>query len=677
MSEKYSAAERLLNLIFALQSASETVGISRNSIRKTVRGYQEPATAAAFERMFERDKAQLKELNVPLVVINPDGPNDEVAYRIAGGKTGNGELYLTPVETGLLQLASRVWQSRSDQHEAALGLTKLRAAGEYRPEVDVTLPFEARLPAAGPHLGPLTAAADQRIAVQFKYTAANQSVETPLSTRRVQPWKTFTQENAWYLVGWDLDREQTRIFALGRIKGHIDLISEPGSYTKPDDIDRFTEFYVDEDTETVRLQISPGRMQQLQRHVRSLKLLEPGEQKHTVEVQVSAVLSLVYRLASYGRDAVVVQPKNVRELAIEALEHAVKLDQAPQLTETQLSELQAEIPVTKRKVSVGKSTSGRLTRMLSLLSYAKNFPEGVSMADLATYYEVSEQEIVDDVNILWCSGLPGKSGEYPPETMIEIDEGLYERSLLHVTDTQELDRPIPLSPSEAISLIAALQVLQELAEQSGNEDSVATITALLDKLRTYTGAQGESLEIRVNSHVPDQITAAVGQGVQQAKQLETVYVNARGEVSNRRLDPISLTSIGNHTYLRAWCHLTGEARNFRLDRFNEVEVLDSDVEVRDAGAGRLLDWDPLDLVGVEFAREARWVAESPFARAVQDLPDGAFRVLLSVVDPAWLESLLLSTAQHVRAISHLQYAANAALGAREALRNYSQQPVAP
>ena len=121
--QPYSKAERLLNLLMALRGTR--VGLDREHIRTVVRGYSRDASPEAFERMFERDKDELRAMGVPVVTLT-DASGVVTGYRIEGDWTLP-PLDLTRGELALLGLAARVWQ-RADLAPAALNaLRKVEA----------------------------------------------------------------------------------------------------------------------------------------------------------------------------------------------------------------------------------------------------------------------------------------------------------------------------------------------------------------------------------------------------------------------------------------------------------------------------------------------------------------------------------------------------------------------
>lgn len=73
-------AERLVNLTMALLETRRP--LSKDEIFTNVAGYS--GTPEAMERMFERDKDDLRELNIEILVEAKDKYfDDEVGYRIA------------------------------------------------------------------------------------------------------------------------------------------------------------------------------------------------------------------------------------------------------------------------------------------------------------------------------------------------------------------------------------------------------------------------------------------------------------------------------------------------------------------------------------------------------------------------------------------------------------------
>ena len=70
MAERVERTERLLNLVIALMGTQRAM--ARSAIRAQVPGYASAASDAAFERMFERDKDELRSMGVPIETVADD-----------------------------------------------------------------------------------------------------------------------------------------------------------------------------------------------------------------------------------------------------------------------------------------------------------------------------------------------------------------------------------------------------------------------------------------------------------------------------------------------------------------------------------------------------------------------------------------------------------------------------
>jgi len=211
-------AERLVNLVLCLLSTRQFLTAER--IRTAVPGYEpDDGTARAdeaFKRMFERDKAELRELGIPLETGRTSIFDVEEGYRIARRDYELPEVSLEPDEAAAVGLAARLWQSAELADAARGALLKLRAGG-----VDVeparTLDVEPRLDAAEEALHPCLDAVQAGRAVRFAYRKPNGSE----SDRQVEPWGVVSWRGRWYLVGHDRDRGAPRCFRLSRVLGAV------------------------------------------------------------------------------------------------------------------------------------------------------------------------------------------------------------------------------------------------------------------------------------------------------------------------------------------------------------------------------------------------------------------------------------------------------------------------
>ena len=118
---------------------------------------------------------------------------------------------------------------------------------------------------------------------------------------------------------------------------------------------------------------------------------------------------------------------------------------------------------------MSETATDRLARMLALVPYISRRP-GVAIAELATEFGVSRQQIGADLDLLMVCGLPG----YYPDDLIDVvldDDG----GTVAIAFDAGIERPVRLTADEAFALTVALRALAELP---GLVDAEAVHSAL-------------------------------------------------------------------------------------------------------------------------------------------------------------------------------------------------------
>jgi proteasome accessory factor B len=312
--------ERLLNLVICLVSTRSW--LTKEQIRAAVPQYADCASTEAFDRMFERDKEDLRELGVPLVTGSHSAWfDDEQGYRIDRGAYALPDLEFTPEELAVLGLASRVWQQASLAGPAARALVKLKALGVQTDEESL-VGVEPRVRAAEPAFEPLYAATRDRTAVTFAYRARGGAA----SNRRLEPWVLTSRGGHWYVVGHDLDRGARRSFRLSRIEGPVRRVGPAGAYAVPEGLDPGELVLpptepVDERVAVLR--VRTGRAVLLRARAVPVDAAAP-QGWDAVGVVVGDVRELAHELAGYGPDVTVVGPQDLREQVVRVLRGALE-----------------------------------------------------------------------------------------------------------------------------------------------------------------------------------------------------------------------------------------------------------------------------------------------------------------------------------------------------------------
>ena len=293
-----SAEERVMDLILALANTRRFM--TKQQIRESVNGYNTKSDDRAFERMFERDKDLLRQLGIPLVVERGTF-DDDVGYRIDLAAYRM-DLELTAQEIGLLSLAREVFASSTWRSAAARAVTKVRGLG---PAAALDAPLTALdLAVAGEQLDTLVQATAARREVRFVYSP----LHGPAAERRVLPWQVVAQHRAWYLIGFDQDRAAQRAFKLSRIVGEV-AVGEERAYEVPAQFATRPAPDVD-----IALAVRPGRATELRRRGNFQRTIQSddGETRDLIALRAPLDAPLVEELASYGPDAVVLAPPELR-----------------------------------------------------------------------------------------------------------------------------------------------------------------------------------------------------------------------------------------------------------------------------------------------------------------------------------------------------------------------------
>ncbi|MQY14005.1 Protein PafB [Streptomyces sp. RB5] len=219
-------AERLMNLALCLLATNRP--LTKRELRGSIEAYIEaggfpgrPSDAAgdeAFNRMFERDKDDLRELG--LIIETVESLDGDTGYLARRDSNRLPPITLDAEEAAALGVAAKVWQHARLAGAASGALQKLRAAG--MPVADVPYgehsAIEPRIPAREAAFEPLMLACRDRRPVVFDYRKA--SAARP-EQRHVEPWQLECWRGQWYLAGWDRDRAAERVFRLSRITGRV------------------------------------------------------------------------------------------------------------------------------------------------------------------------------------------------------------------------------------------------------------------------------------------------------------------------------------------------------------------------------------------------------------------------------------------------------------------------
>jgi proteasome accessory factor B len=320
-------SERLLNLLITLLVSRSYV--TKDRIRSVVEQYADAADGA-FEKMFERDKEELRSLGIPIEVGYLDKAfDDDPGYRIERSAFELPEISLEPDEAAVLGLAARVWQHAGLASATTDAIVKLKAAGVSvdRTALNVAQP---QLAVEEPTFEAFWSATQSRTPVTFGYRGAG---SPEAGVRHLQPWGVASYRGRWYAVGLDTDRGEPRLFRLSRVEGEARPDGKPGAFEVPEDTDlRALTAHLAPDTgdQTARLRVRPGAALGLRRHAQPVGAASgSGDGWDEVEVGYGRTDAMVDELLGYGADVVVEGPEELRERVVTRLREVAQQSTEP------------------------------------------------------------------------------------------------------------------------------------------------------------------------------------------------------------------------------------------------------------------------------------------------------------------------------------------------------------
>jgi proteasome accessory factor C len=277
--------------------------------------------------------------------------------------------------------------------------------------------------------------------------------------------------------------------------------------------------------------------------------------------------------------------------------------------------------------------------MLRVVPYAVRNP-GARLSELSRLFDVPEPELVQDLNLLFVTGLP----PYGPGDLVEVE---IEDGRVWISMADHLSRPVRLTRDEGLSLAlratallgtpgvpeadALESALRKLEEGLGEE----ALGGLAGRVEASSPAEGDTADGAL-------ATARAAAAAHERLRIEYYSAN-RDEVTERTIEPEHVFAALGHWYVVAWDSDADGERMFRTDRIRRAERTGERFEPRGlAGAGRpLYSRTEQDVpVRLRLSPQARWVEEYYEIEASSESGDG-LDVVLPTKDLAWVAKLLL------------------------------------
>ena len=307
-------SERLVNLTIALLATKRW--LTKSQIFSSIDGYE--GELDAMERMFERDKDDLRNLGITIEVGTFDPLfEDEVGYRIRPESYTAKLESITPREISLISLATQAWKGAVLDSAALSALVKLRSLG-IDSDIDSIPAMAPNVPHSDSNFLVIINAIANRHVISFSYLNADYK----LQERVLEPYGVGTKSGLWYVAGLDLDRQEQRLFRLDRVESEIKQQGRSSAYEIPDS---FTMSDLLESPDKDKLAIIKVRRGKAHLLRAKAEAIQEGEEWSVVNIPYSDGSQLLGDVLWHGDDAIILEPEDLRDSAITALQEIAEL----------------------------------------------------------------------------------------------------------------------------------------------------------------------------------------------------------------------------------------------------------------------------------------------------------------------------------------------------------------
>jgi predicted DNA-binding transcriptional regulator YafY len=288
----------------------------------------------------------------------------------------------------------------------------------------------------------------------------------------------------------------------------------------------------------------------------------------------------------------------------------------------------------------------RLNRLLAVLTWLARQGRA-PVAELAERFGLSPDELIADLELAACCGLP----PYTPDQLMEI---LVDDEEVVANLGAELGRPRRLTAAEGFALATAARAIEAIP----GTDPDGSLARGLDKLEAVLGDRDR---LRIDLGEPPHL-AELRQAVETKAQIELGYYSVSSdEESVRIVDPFNVVTLDGQWYLDGYCHRAGDMRRFRVDRVLSVRLTgevvtrtapeapagdEPDQRAGEVGEAAFIPGPDAIVARVAVDTEGRWLTDAVPHLALEELPDGRTVVHLAVASTVWFDRLVLRLGPH-------------------------------
>lgn len=558
------SAERIVSLLWLLLEAGAT-GRTKDEIFRYLYDHQD-TTSAAKQRQFSRDKEALTSIGVP-VQWYPDNSSDDV-YVVDRERLYLPELALTDDEILALHQARALWTKTPVEDAIHAALARITATQPtVRPIVGAQLAPNQAL------LTELVSAAREQSPIGFRYRTVG---HRDITYRHLRPWAVLMAHQHWYVVGWDLDRADERIFRLSRIESNtitqlshdvLQGIRKTSQRPKNFDVDAIRQRLTAKQSDgEAKVWIATGTVSSLR--IRA-NLIEQHSGWDLLYIRYQDPLQTAAQIAALTNSARVDVCSSLELAELVDDLTAVVRDTHQGACAFSLPEL---TPVTRARRRA--SDKDVIARRLGIVAVVNQHGGVLSRAQLRQRFGINEQTLTDDLTAMQFWGLPEvdfAGGQF------ELDP---QADPVEIFNAELLAQPWQLSTPEALGLLSGLQAAKTIpgidpTQRMAVESLGAKLRDAIDAVDHQIASSDSVIHPDLSLGEDDKLAKRLHQAAQAHRVITiTYYSKSSGSIGTREIEPMQLLYASGHGYIRAWCRQTRDYRTFRLDRVGGITETD-------------------------------------------------------------------------------------------------------
>lgn len=559
------SAERIVSLLWLLLEAGAN-GRTKSEIFSYLYDHLD-TSAAAKQRQFSRDKEVLTSIGVP--VEWHQNTSLDGSYLIDDDRLYLPDLSLTDDEIMALHQARALWMKTPIEDAIHTALARMTATQPATPPV-----VGAQLGAAHTLLTDIVAAAREQTPIKFRYRTAGRD---EIIQRTIRPWAVIMAHQQWYLVGWDFDRGDERIFKLTRVESKTisalstDAISKQQATTsmRPADFDIETirhRLHVQQPATDAFVWLRANTATSIRIRAEVMEHHDGWELLHFTyhdALKTAASLAALTTAAHVDNE----RSPDLAELVDDIL--AIVRDAHAGVS-------QLSVP-TLRKITRKRRRSGDkdvISRRLGIVAVVNQHGGSSPRAHIMQRFGIDDATLTEDLRAMQFWGMPETDfagGQFEIDPLADPVE---------IANAELLAQPWQLSAPEALGLISGLSAVPTIPGISTSQRAAAhslekKLRDAVDVVAPQVGPPDPIVHPDLSLGQDDEVAEVLHLAAQQHRVVSmSYYSESSGTIGKRAIEPVQLLYASGHGYVRAWCRNTQSLRTFRIDRIGAATVTD-------------------------------------------------------------------------------------------------------